>query len=196
MQFVASLLSGLAYVNSIPWAGWLVWLGLVGLLGVALFHWRGYQSKLDARGWGILGALFFVTLAITLFLGLEFSSGSALPVPGLPEKAPGSTLMIFSAIPWTLAGGLLGPFAAAGLGVLSGLLRTIWDTHSIFTTVELGLMGTVFAVANRQRYRTSIYGLLRQPLVIALVLTLFHAVIFVLSAFFTTASSATVTERL
>src|SRR5215510_2602836 len=146
MQFLASLLSNLAYVNPMPLAGWFVWFGLVGLLGAALFHWRKYQTKLDARGWGIFGALAFAIIAATFFFGLEFSSGSALPVPGLPEKPPGSTLMIFSAIPWTLAGGLLGPIAAAGLGLLSGLLRTVWDTHSIFTTVELGLMGAIFAV--------------------------------------------------
>ena len=35
-------------------------------------------------------------------------------------------------------------------------------------------MGTLFAVANRQRYRTFIYRLLRQPLVSALSLTLVH----------------------
>src|SRR5213078_3950404 len=104
MQFLVTLLSNLAYLTPIPLAGWLVWLGLAGLLGVALFHWRRYQFKLDARSWGILGGLIFATFITTLFIGLEFSSGSALPVPGVPEKAPGSTLMLFSAIPWTLAG--------------------------------------------------------------------------------------------
>ena len=150
MQFLASLLTNLAYLNPIPLAGWLVWLGLAGLLGVTLFNWRAYQPKLDSRAWGILAALALATFITTFFLGVEFSSGSALPVPGLPEKPPGSTMMIFSAIPWTLAGGLLGPFAAAGLGLLSGLLRTVWDTHSLFTMLELGLMGVLFAVANRQ----------------------------------------------
>jgi len=196
MQFLASLLTNLAYLNPIPLAGWLVWLGLAGLLGVALFNWRAYQPKLDARAWGIVAALAFATLITTFFLGVEFSSGSALPVPGLPEKPPGSTMMIFSAIPWTLAGGLLGPFAAAGLGLLSGLLRAVWDTHSLFKVLELGLMGVLFAVANRQRYRTPIFGLLRQPLVSALALTIIHAAVFVVSAFFTVSSLATVSERL
>src|SRR5258706_2243051 len=196
MQFLASLLTNLAYLNPMPLSGWLVWLGFAGLLGVALFNWRAYQPKLDSRAWGILGALAFLTI-ITLFcLGVELSSGSALPVPGLPEKPPGSTMMIFSAIPWTLAGGLLGPFAGAGLGLLSGLIRTMWDTHSLFTAVELGLMGLLFAVANRQRYRTPLFGALRQPLVSALCLTVIHAVLFVLGAFFTVSTFATVSERL
>lgn len=195
MQFIPSLLNGLAYLNPIPLAGWLVWLGLAGLLGAALYHWRRYQFKLDGRGWGLFGGLVFATLITSLFIGLDFSNGSALPVPGLPEKAPGTTLMLFSAIPWTLAGGLLGPFAAAGLGVLSGLLRAVWDTHSAFSIIELGLLGAFFAAANRQRYRTRLYALLRQPIVSALAMTLFHAIAFVVSAFFTTSVSATVTER-
>jgi signal transduction histidine kinase/HAMP domain-containing protein/predicted membrane protein len=196
MQFLASLLSNLAYLNPMPLSGWLVWLGLAGLLGVALFNWRAYQPKFDSRAWGILAALAFITLITTFFIGVEFSSGSALPVPGLPEKPPGSTMMIFSAIPWTLAGGLLGPFAGAALGLLSGLIRTVWDTHSLFTMIELGLMGALFAVANRQRYRTPLFAALRQPLVSALCLTVIHAVLFVLGAFFTVSTFATVSERL
>ena len=196
MQFLASLFSNLAYLNPIPLAGWLVWLGLAGLLGVALFNWRTYQLKLDTRAWGIFAGLALSTFITTFFIGLEFSSGSALPVPGLPQKAPGSTLMLFSAIPWTLAGGLLGPFAAAALGILSGLLRAVWDTHNLFTMLELGLMGVLFAVANRQRYRTPMFGLLRQPLVSALLLTIVHTVLFVLGAFFTVSTLATVSERL
>src|SRR6185436_1405195 len=57
-------------------------------------------------------------------------------------------------------------------------------------------MGIMFAVANRQRYRTTLYGLLRQPLFSALALVLVHTALFVLSAFFTVSPFATVTERL
>ena len=196
MQFLTTLLTNLAYLNPIPIAGWLIWLGLAGLLAFALQNWRKYQPEWNRRAWGIFAALFVLTPITALFLGLEFSTGSALPVPGLPEEPPGSTMMILSAIPWTLAGGLLGPFAAAGLGVLSGLVRGVWDTHSLFSILDLGLMGTLFAVANRQRYRTIIFRFLRQPLVSALSLTLVHALLFVLSAFFTISATASTTERL
>ena len=196
MQFIPSLLDNLAYVNPIPLAGWLVWLGVGGMLGVSSYSWRAYQPKLDARGWGLLGVLVVATFATAFFIGLEFSSGSSLPVPGLPEKPPGSTMMVFSAIPWMLTGGLLGPFAAAGLGMLSGLVRAVWDTHSLFSVIELGLMGALFAVVNRQRYRTRLYAWLRQPLFSALLLTVIHTVLFVLSSFFTASVVATVTERL
>ena len=196
MQFLATLLTHLAYLNPIPLAGWLVWLGLAGLLGFALFSWRNYHPEWNARLWGILIVLIIATPITALFLGLEFPTGSALPVPGLPEEPPGSTMMVFSAVPWTLAGGLLGPFAAAALGMLSGLLRGVWDTHSLFSILDLGFMGAIFAVVMRQRYRTFFFRLLRQPLVSALSLTLVHLLFFMLSAFFTVSTSASVSERL
>ena len=196
MQFVETLLDHLAYLNPIPLPGWLVWLGLVGLLGIALFHWRKYHIEWNRRATLILAALTLVTPFAALFFGVEFSTGSTLPVPGLPEEPAGSTMMIFSAIPWILAGGLLGPLAAAGLGLLSGLIRGVWDTHTLFTALDLGIMGVMFAVASRQRYRTFIYRLLRQPLFSALSLTLPHAALFVLATLFTLSASASVTERL
>src|SRR5215211_2776521 len=196
MQFLATLLTHLAYLNPIPLAGWLVWLGLAGLLGFALFTWRNYHPGWNTRLWGILIVLLIVTPITALSLGLEFPTGSALPVPGLPEEPPGSTMMVFSAVPWTLAGGLLGPFAAAVLGMFSGLLRGLWDTHSLFTVFDFGLLAMMFAVANRQRYRTFIYRLLRQPLISALSLVLAHAALFVLNALFTLSVSTSVTERL
>ena len=196
MQPVWTLLTKLRYLNPIPPAGWLVWLGLAGLLGVALFNWRKYHIQWNARATWTLVALIIAVPLTSLLFGVEFSTGSTLPVPGRPEEPQGSTMMLFSAIPWILAGGLLGPFASAGLGMFSGLLRGIWDTHSLFTMLEFGLLGIVFAVANRQRYRTLMYRLLRQPLARALSLTLIHAVLFVMSALFTVSPSSSVIGRL
>ncbi|HSJ90264.1 MAG TPA: ATP-binding protein [Anaerolineales bacterium] len=196
MQFLATLLTDLAYINPISLAGWMVLLGLAGLLAVALFNWRNYHPQWTSTLWGILGALALAAPIASLFFGVKFSASSALPLPGLPEEPPGSTMMIFSAVPWTLAGGLLGPIAAAAIGILSGAVRTLWDTHSIFSTVELGLMATLYAVATRQRYRTYVFRFLRQPLFSALTLVLVHAFLFILSAFFTVSTTATVTQRL
>lgn len=195
MRFIASLLTSLPYLNSIPLAGWLMWFGMAGLLGVALYSWRKYQTEWNARAWSLLGVLFVAQVVGTLFFGVEFST-SALPAPGLPEEPPGSTMMFFSAIPWTLAGGWLGPIAASALGMVGGLLRGVWDTHNLFTVLDLGLMGALFAVFARQKYRTPFYRLLRQPLAGALSLTVLHVIVFMFSAFFTASSLASVTERL
>jgi len=196
MQFLATLLNNLAYLNPIPLAGWLVWLGLAGLIAFSLLSWRKYHSIWNTRAWWIVFTLIFATPLTALFLGLEIPRGAALPVPGLPEEPPGSTIMIFSALPWTLAGGLLGPFAGAGLGMLSGLIRGVWDTHSVFSILDLGIIAAIFSVSTRQQYRTSFFRLLRQPLFNALLLTLVHALFFIVSAFFTVSATASVTERL
>jgi signal transduction histidine kinase len=196
MQFVATLLNRLAYFESASLAGWLVWIGLGGLLAVSLRSWRRYHVTLNPRVRWMLVTLAFLTPITTLFLGLEFQSGSSLPVPGIPAEAPGSTAMLFSALSWTLAGGLLGPFAGAALGMFSGLLRGIWDTHSFFSILDFGILGAIFAVSTRQNYRTPFFRLLRQPLFDVLLLSIVHASIFLLSAFFTASSTAAATERL
>jgi PAS domain S-box-containing protein len=144
----------------------------------------------------MFAALIVASVVTALFIGLQFRTGATLPVPGLPEEPPGSTMMLLSAIPWTLAGGLLGPLAAAGAGIVSGLARGVWDTHSLFTTLNLGLMGTLFAVFVRQKYRTPLFRLLRQPLAGALSLIPIHTALFVLSSLFTVSASVTLTERL
>ena len=77
----------------VPLAGWLVWIGLAGLLGLALYNWRTYQTEWNGRAWGTFGVLFAATILTALFLGIELPT-SALPVPGLPEEPPGSTLML------------------------------------------------------------------------------------------------------
>ena len=171
----------------VVWVGWSA--------GSFSFNWRKYQSEWNARLWGIFAVLVVAVVVTALFIGLQFSVGSTLPVPGSPEEPP-SSMMIFSAIPWILAGGFLGPLAAAGLGVLSGLIRGVWDTHSLFTALDLGLMAVLFAVSVRQKYRTPLFRLLRQPLAGALGLIPVHTVLFVLTALFTASTSATMTERL
>jgi signal transduction histidine kinase/HAMP domain-containing protein len=195
MQFIASLLTNLPYFNPISLAGWLVWIGFAGLLGLALYGWRNYQVEWTGRTWGMFAALFAAVIFGALFFGLKFST-PMLPTPGLPEEPPGSRLMLFSAIPWILAGGWLGPIAAAALGVVSGLLRGVWDTHNFFTLLDFGLMAALFSVFARQRYRTPFYRLMRQPIVGALSLIVPHVLMFVVSAFFSMSSFASVTERL
>jgi len=196
MRFIASLLDHLAYVNPLPLAGWLVWLGLAGLLALALSSWRKYHPAWTARTRWTAAALAVLTPITALWLGLELHNAPALPLPGLPENPPASTIMIFSALPWTLAGGLLGPFMGAGLGLLSGLIRGLWDTHSWFSMLDLGLLGAIFSFSTRQQYRTPFFRLLRQPLFTVLCLTLIHALLYLVAAFFTVAAPVSAAGRI
>ncbi len=185
MEFFFTLLAGIAFPAPPTLAGWFVWVCLLGVLAYALYRWRAYQPAWRGREWGLFVVFLVLIPATTLFIGLRLSSASARPMPNVPADAPGSALMIFSAIPWLLGGGLLGPLGAALLGAFAGLLRGTWDTYSLFSILELAFMGTWFAVNMRQRYRTSAYKLLRQPIVGALLLIPFHLLFYVLSALFT-----------
>ncbi len=185
MEFIFTLLAGIAFPAPPTLAGWFVWVCLLGVVAYTLFHWRAYQPAWKGREWGLF-IIFVVLIPLTsLFIGFRLASASARPMPNVPADAPGSALMIFSAIPWLLGGGLLGPFGAAGLGAFAGLLRGTWDTYSLFSILELAFLGIFFSVNMRQRYRTSAYRLLRQPVVGALLLIPFHLLFYVLSALFT-----------
>jgi len=94
-------------------------------------------------------------------------------------------MMVFSAIPWMLGGGLLGPLAAAVLGGFSGLLRGVWDFYSLFPILEFSFLGFWFSLNIRQRYRTAAYRVLRQPLASALLMIPFHTLFYTISALFT-----------
>jgi signal transduction histidine kinase len=185
MEFVFSLLTGFAFPAPPTLVGWFVWLSLMGALGYGLYRWRAYQSKWKGREWGIFAALLLLTLFTSLLIGIEFTSASTRPLPWVPADAPGSTLMVFSAIPWTLAGGLLGPIGGALLGGFAGLLRGVFDTYTLFSILELAMMGAWYAVNIRQRFRTRAYSILRQPFVSAVILIPFHALFYVIAALFT-----------
>src|SRR5690242_2117757 len=146
MEFLFTLLAGIAFPALPTLAGWIIWLALLGLLVLALFRWRIYQPEWKGREWGFFVALLVLAVLTSLFIGIRLSSASARPLPGVPADVPGSALMIFSAIPWTLAGGLLGPWGAALVGAVAGLLRGALDTYSLFSVLELALLGAWFAM--------------------------------------------------
>jgi signal transduction histidine kinase len=185
MNFFFTLLSGIAFPAPPTLAGWAVWAILLGALVYSLIVFRAYQPAWKRREWGFFTACLILIPITALFIGLRLTSASARPLPGVPTNAPGSALMVFSAIPWILGGGLLGPIGAAALGAFSGILSGAWNTYSLFSVLELALMSTWFSVNMRQRYRTKAYGYLRQPLVGALLLIPFHLLFYVISSLFT-----------
>ncbi len=199
MAFLFTLLTGIAFPAPPTVTGWFVWVSLLVMLVYALLHWRTYQPVWSRREWGFFFAFLILIPLTSLFIGVRLNSVSARPLPGLPADAPGSALMIFSAIPWLLAGGLLGPAGAAVLGAFAGLLRGAWDMYSLFSVVEIAVLGAWFSTNMRQRYRTQAYSLLRQPLVGALLLIPFHTLFYVISSLFTqwgVDASAPATARL
>jgi signal transduction histidine kinase len=178
-------------VEFIGWLGWFVFLGLLVWL---LWVWRHAQLPLEGRNGGIFAGLIVLVTLATLFFGLRLPVGTALSLPDVPQEPRGPALMFLSALPLMLAGGFLGPIAAAILGFLAGVLRFLWDTHSIFTSLELALLGALFSLAVRQRYRTRAFSLLREPLAAALVLALVYIPLYIIDAFL--AASGSMADRL
>ena len=112
MGSLSTLPASIAFPAPPTLAGWAVWLSLLGVLAYALYYWRAYQPALKRNDWGLLIGLLLLTVIANIFILRPFAS-SARPLPNLPVQAPGSALIVFSAIPWLLSGGLLGPMGAA-----------------------------------------------------------------------------------
>ncbi len=169
-------------------SGWVAWFFLIALLVFGGFRWRSFQRIGKARGWLVLLFTFLVPLT-NLFLGMRLTTGSALPEPGIPLGPHNPALMFFSALPWMLAGGFLGSLEGLLIGLLTGLVRGLWDTHNIFSILEPALLAVLFSLAVRQRFRTPLFHLLRQPLLVGLILVPVQAALFLYSAFFSVSDS-------
>lgn len=196
MSFISTLLGQLRYANWPTWFGWLVLLALAVVIVFSLYHWRNYQPAWEGKFWPILLFLVILTPLTALFLGLRFPAGASLPTPGVPAEPPTPIFMFFSAIPWTLGGGMLGPLPAAALGFLSGLVRGLWNTHNLFTSLQTAFLAILFSVLVRQRYRTITFRIIRQPVVAALCLLPVHVILYVVGVFFTEIGQADITAQL
>jgi len=185
MDFILTLLAGIAFPAPPTLAGWLVWVCLLAGFVFFLYSRRKTLPTFGSGAWGIFFVLFLLVPVLNLFLGIRLTSASIRPLPGLPADAPGSALMFFSAIPWLVGGGLLGPIPAALLGAFAGLIRGTWDLYSLFPILEYSILAVIFSQNIRQRYRTPAYRLLRQPLVGALLLIPIHLFFYTISALFT-----------
>lgn len=164
--------------------GWLGWLIMAGLLGWGT--WKSKQSSVPLRGrwlWTFI-ILLAITPLTTLFLSLPMPTGGVLPLPNLPVEATQPEVLILFALPWVIAGGILGPWPAVLVGLASGFLLAFFGTHNLFTLVEIGGLALLFSAAVRQNYRTLFYKLLRHPIGAAIFLALATVPIYLFSAFF------------
>ncbi len=187
MTPILTLLTSAPYLdplNSI--LGWLGWLLLLGIIIATVVQSRELQRRTKPRA-ALLALFILLAPLANLFLGVRLSSGLALPEPGIPSGPHNPALMVFSALPWMLAGGFLGPLDALLVGALSGLTRCLWDTHNLFTILESAALAVAFSLAIRQRYRTLLYRALRQPLFMGLVLVPLYALVSIYDSLFSVA---------
>jgi two-component system phosphate regulon sensor histidine kinase PhoR len=152
------------------WIAWFGWLVLFGLVTWGTVRWRETISHWRVREIIIVVSLLLVVFITTPFLGVRITLPGGLPVFERPEIPKGPALMFLAAIPWMLAGGLVGVLPATIIGAVSGFLLALLDTHSPFTIIEYAALALVFSIAVRQRYRTMVFRLFRHPVFTALVL--------------------------
>lgn len=171
--------------SPLSWLGWFVFLGVLIWL---VYAWRFYQPAWDRRAWLLFAFLMGLCAITNLFIGIR-STATTTPQPEIPLVLQNPTFLFLAALPWLLAGGILGPLGALIVGFFAGSLRFLWDAHSIFAPLEYALLGVLFSVAVRQRYRTWTFRLLREPLAAIPVLAVLYLPIYVIDTFMTVSGS-------
>jgi two-component system phosphate regulon sensor histidine kinase PhoR len=169
--------------------GWVGWLILLIILVFLLFRWK----RLNKR-WTRLHGEIYIGLLVLLFLTnllfvVRIPAIGELLSPARAAALSGITIPIFAATPWVLAAGLLGVFPAASLGLLSGIMLALLETHSPFTPLEYGLLATFLGAAFHQRYRTWVFRLLRHPLFSTLSFALIYPLLHILDVTYATPGS-------
>jgi len=165
--------------------GWLGWLATLGLLIWSVWRWQE-PEKTMRQSWKWV-AIFLLGLSVpvtAMIFGLRIPVQSAMPIPGIPAPVSAPILILFSAVPWVLAGGLVGPLPAVVLAFFSGILLSILNTHSIFTPLELAGLAFLYSLFVRQRYQNRFYSFLRRPLGAAVFAAVVFSPVYIFTYFF------------
>ena len=162
--------------------GWLGWLLLLGVIMFLLWRWREYNRRLGGVQWGLLFLLAILAPLASLFVILRLPAGEALSLPWVIEETRGPALVLFAALPWVLAAGLLGTLPAALVGLVSGFTLALADTHSPFTPLEFTLLAVCISAMVRQRYRTPFYRFERHPLAAVTIAALAYPLVYLFGA--------------
>ncbi len=174
-----------AYIDfPFQWIGWIGWFCLlVCLLWGAHRFWREAIGNFRQRS--LLGVMLVVLVPFCTFvLTLNVSTSSLVPIPNLPIESVQPVFIPFFALPLILAAGFIGPVGATLVGALSGLGLALFGSHSIFSVLEVALIGTIYGMAVRQSYRSGFYKLLRHPVGAAVAVAFISIPIYLFSSFF------------
>ena len=170
----------------IGWVGWLILFSIVVLLQFRLRRLNKRRSRLHG---GIFIGLLILTILTNMLFVIRFPTAQVLLQPGPPVDTGALSLVVFTALPWVLAAGLLGVFPATLLGFLSGAMITLLSTHRSFTLLEFALMAALLGAAFHQRYRTWVFRLLRHPIISTALLALIYPVLYVIDTTLSTAGN-------
>lgn len=190
MRFIDQIFNAPGYFD-LPQGiyGWLVFVLMIILNLYLAVRWRQLNQPMNRMRMLILVALAFSTVVTSLVIGMHIPTADNMPVPGKTLLTSGATLMFFSALPWCLAAGFLGPLWTGALAGFSGLLIGYFDHHNLFLALVYFLLGMIFSFLIRQHYRTLPYRLLRHPVLAGFVISLIYPVLVVIAMIVTTADT-------
>lgn len=172
--------------------GWLGWLAILGLNIYLLKRWWNYnQPWTKSRSWIFVFLIFLVPLTSILIPAIQLQPSEEFPVSILPGEPVGNLMIVFGAVPWFLAAGILGPAPAAALAFFSGVFIALWGTYNPFLPLNLALLASWLGMILHQQYRTLFFRLLRRPIIAAVALAVFYPVLFLITSFFTGQSDFT-----
>ncbi len=161
--------------------GWVIFAVLLAVIIWLALRSKEYQPVWEKRSWLRFLGLLILTILGNIFLGIYIKP--PVPVPDLPLETYGTALMIFGALGWMIAGGILGPIPALILGLVAGFLRAFSDTHTTFTILQFGLLAMLFSISVRQRYRTTTFKILRQPIFTSITLIPLFSILVLIGIF-------------
>ncbi len=194
-RFISTLFTALPFINFPNLLGWAFFVLLVETVFWLYKNNQEYRVLWEIRTWLTFGGLLLLTFFGNSFIGIYIKTPSLMSWPGIPLESPGAALMVFGALSWMIAGGTIEPLAAFALGAVAGLIRAPFDTHTIFTPLQFGILAMLFSIAVGQRYRTFMYKALRQPILASLALLPIFSILYLLGVFFS-ATHPEVTTRL
>jgi len=164
MDFTLGFLNVSPYINQPNHLyGWLGWLIFASLLVWAIYRFWDKDFKPERFSIKWLIFLFLLVPFTTFLFGFSFPAQFAAPIPGIPGESNTPVVLLFSAVPWMLAAGMVGPFYALLIALIQGLFRSVWFSHNMFTILETISVAFLFLLMVNQRFRTRIYHFLRKP---------------------------------
>ncbi len=138
-------------------------LSSAALLLVILYY-RADLRRMSRRQWVLTAVLSLVSLLVSQLFPIRFSFDNQL-APLSVAQNPVTTLTLFAAAPFLLAGVTLNPAAALIVGAFSGLGRALGQSHYPFDILNFALAAALSSFGMRQMYQGRFYKWLRQPVV-------------------------------
>lgn len=136
---------------------------LYSLFFLAVFYYyRRPLRQMGRRQWALTAGLSLLSLFVSQLFPIRFAFDSQL-APLSVAQNPVTTLTLFAAAPFLLAGVILNPAAALIVGMFSGLGRAVGQSHYPFDIFNFALAAGLASIWMRQSYQGRFYYWLRQP---------------------------------